>query len=66
MENKRIKLWSHCVSEHAVRFSPEVAISILEEYHKNEHDGPCTIRNHDKNNRSYDLRKMGVILAETE
>ena len=65
MENERIKLWAHCVSGHAMRLSPEISIVELKKCHESEHAGPCTIRNHDKNNRAYNLRKIGLVLSET-
>ena len=66
MEKERIKLWAHCVSEHAVLMSPESSLSQLREYHKHEHNGPCTIRNHDQEKLNYSLKKMGLVLCEAE
>lgn len=62
--DEKIKLWAHCVSEHTCILSPEVSLSDLRDYHENEHNGPCTIRNHDKKNLNYSLKKIGQVLSE--
>lgn len=63
-KNKRIKLWAHCISEHAVIMSPETSLKDLRVFHNDEHTGPCTIRNHDSSSLTYSLKKIGETLVE--
>lgn len=58
------KLWAHCVSEHAVVMAPDTPLEDLIEYHKSEHQGPGTIRDHDEASRVFDLKKIGQVLSE--
>jgi hypothetical protein len=62
----RIRLWAHCISEHAVIMSPEASEADLKDYHDHEHEGPGTIRNHPLASRAYTLKKIGVVLSEAE
>ena len=64
--NNRMALWAHCVSEHSVIMSPQTSIEDLRAYHKHEHEGPGTIRNHDETSREYSLKKMGKVLFEAD
>lgn len=59
-------LWAHCVSEHAAILSPQLSLEDLARYHKNEHEGPAAIRNHDSTSRFYSIRKMGAVLSEAD
>ena len=63
---ERIKLWAHCVSEHANILSPETSISDLIDYHEHEHNGPCTIRNHNRDDLKYSIKKIGKVLSESD
>jgi hypothetical protein len=60
------KLWAHCVSQHAAIVDPETSFKDLMDYHEHEHDGPCTIRNHDRADRTYSIKKIGQVLSESE
>ena len=45
---------------------PEANLIELRKYHKDEHKGPCTVRNHDYDNLVYSLKKIGMVLIEDE
>lgn len=64
--NFRIELWAHLVSRHAVIISPELSEAELFDLHKHEHDGPGTIRNHPREDLSFNLKKLGEVLSESE
>jgi len=66
MSNERMKLWAHSVSEHSAILSPMMSLSELRKYHEHEHNGPCTIRNHDRDKRNYSLHKIGRVLSEAD
>jgi hypothetical protein len=59
-------LWAHLVSEHAACVSPLTSQTVLETLHQQEHEGPCTIRNHDKNSFHFSMVKLGKVLSEAE
>lgn len=60
------KLWAHCVAEHCCILSPEISWKELKDFHDHEHHGPGTIRNHDLEDRTYTLKKIGKVLSESE
>lgn len=64
--NERVVLWLHCVSEHSAIISPMSSIEELRQYHKHEHQGPGTIRNHDEASREYTLKKIDTVLSEAD
>jgi hypothetical protein len=66
IRNYRVELWAHIVSEHANCVGPTATLEQLEEYHRNEHKGPGTIRNHPEASRAYSLKKLGAVLSESE
>lgn len=61
-----IHLWAHLVATHAAILAPTASFKEMKELHDHEHQGPCTIRNHDPKDRSYSLKKLGQVLAESE
>lgn len=66
VQDNRIALWAHCVSEHAAILPPDAAMGDLEDYHAAEHRGPGTIRNHPPSSREYSLKKLDRVLSEAE
>jgi hypothetical protein len=66
MKNKRLTLWAHLVSAHATAITFDISLSELEGMHNQEHDGPGTIRNHDRGSREYSLQKLGAVLSEPD
>ena len=62
----RIALWAHLVSEHAAILSPTAKPKHLRELHAHEHNGPCGIRNHPEDSRTFSLKKMGTVLPESD
>ncbi len=66
VKNKRIALWAHLVSRHAVIIGFNWTLASLLEHHAHEHNGPGGIRNHDEADRSYTLKKLGQVLSEDE
>lgn len=66
LQDDRIRLWAHCVSEHAAILDPTVSIYELMKYHQHEHEGPGTIRGHDVMSRVFHLSKLGKVLSEAD
>ncbi len=62
----RLSLWAHVVSSHACMLNPMASMTEMVDYHEHEHDGPGTIRNHPREDRSYNLKKIGEVLSEAE
>ena len=62
----RVRLWAHCVSKHSVILSPDLNHVDLLDYHRHEHEGPGTIRDHDSGDISYSLKGIGKVLSECE
>lgn len=60
------ELWAHCVSEHACILDPLTPYAELLDFHRHEHKGPGTIRNHPEDSRKYSLKKIGEVLSEAE
>lgn len=56
----------HLISEHADGLAIGRPLADNEEAHKHEHDGPGTIRNHDRDSLHFDRAKMAEVLAELE
>ena len=63
---EQAQLWAHCVSRHAAIMDPTTTMESLTDFHDHEHHGPCTIRNHDPEDRSYSLQKIGKVLSESD
>lgn len=61
VKNTRLKLWCHLVSVHKCIIDPFGTLLDLNELHEHEHDGPGTIRNHPRADRSYSLKKLGEV-----
>ena len=66
MKEDKTNLWAHCVSAHAAIIPLDISLSELKDYHKNEHNGPCTIRNHKESDRSFSFKKMGEVPSEAD
>jgi hypothetical protein len=65
-EQEQSQLWAHCVSRHCAIMDPKTSLNDLRDFHEHEHDGPGTIRNHDRADRSYSLKKIGQVLSDSE
>jgi hypothetical protein len=65
-ETERRDLWLHVVSRHAALFGPDATLADLRDYHRHEHHGPGTIRNHDLNDRSWSPAELNETLSEAE
>lgn len=59
-------LWAHLVSAHAACIRPDLPLNLLIEIHEHEHNGPCTIRNHPHDDRSFTMTKLIGVLSESE
>lgn len=64
--NDRLSLWLHLVSAHATILRGNLTFEELQALHQHEHDGPGTIRDHDRASRSYYLREIGKVLSEAD
>ncbi len=66
IRNRRIELWAHLVSEHAMCIGLNYDMAEYTEIHNHEHKGPGTIRNHPKGSRAYSFKSIGSVLSEQE
>ena len=66
LQNDRIKLWAHLVSEHANVIDLDYPFAELLDMHRHEHNGPGGIRNHAESLRNYSLKRLGQVLSESE
>lgn len=64
MESRDRELARHLISEHASPGAATMSPAELIEHHEHEHDGPGTIRNHDRASRHWLQRKIDEVLAE--
>jgi hypothetical protein len=60
-DNEWGRLALHLASEHADPVALQRGLRDNAEQHEHEHDGPGTIRNHDRASRDFDLRKARVL-----
>lgn len=65
-EEERILLWAHIVSKHAAILDPDTPMEDLTDLHEHEHDGPGTIRDHDRKLRTFNLKRLGQVLSEAD
>lgn len=66
IRNRRIELWAHLVSEHAMVIGLNYDMAEYMELHNHEHKGPGTIRNHPKGSRAFSFKEIGKVLSETD
>ncbi len=62
----RLTLWAHIVAKHACIMATAATLEELIDYHDHEHQGPGTIRDHDRASRETSLHRLGAVLIEAE
>jgi hypothetical protein len=58
------RLAQHLASRHADGMALQRSLAENRDVHQHEHDGPGTIRNHDRDDLAYDDQAVRQILAE--
>jgi hypothetical protein len=61
---ENLVLWAHIVSVHANLVPIDTPMTELEAYHHQEHYGPCGIRNHPFDDRTFWRTDIARNLAE--
>lgn len=54
----------HLASAHCLGNALDLTATEAHQAHEDEHNGPCTIRNHPRNDRTYDRDKARRVIAE--
>lgn len=62
----RLPLWAHLVSEHAACVGLDLTAKDLAEFHRHEHKGPGTIREHSPRSRAATMAKIIYVMSEAD
>lgn len=57
-------LWGHLIARHGAELDSRATLEEMIDLHDDEHDGPCTIRNHDRDDLRFDAEVLADRISE--